>query len=53
MGRRLNTDHDRPFRVETCYTNDAVVPRFFGSDIGRDGWRSVPVPPPTRRRRTG
>jgi hypothetical protein len=45
MGRRLDTDHDRPFRVETCYTNDAIVPRFFGSDIGRDGWRSVPVPP--------
>jgi hypothetical protein len=45
MGRRLNTDHDKPFRFTTCFTNDAVVPHYFGSDIACDGWRSIPMPP--------
>jgi hypothetical protein len=44
MGRRLNTDHDRPFRTKTCYTNDSLVPRYFGGSLD-DGFHSIPMPP--------
>jgi hypothetical protein len=45
MGRRLNTDLDRPFRVEIRTTADLHIPRFAGADIDLDGWRCIPMPP--------
>jgi hypothetical protein len=45
MGRRLNTDLDRPFRVEIRTTADLHIPRFAGADIDLDGWRSIAMPP--------
>jgi hypothetical protein len=45
MGRRLNTDLDRPFRVEIRTTTDLHIPRFAGADIDLDGWRSIAMPP--------
>jgi hypothetical protein len=32
------------FRYKTCYTNDALVPRYFGASLD-DGFRSIPMPP--------
>jgi hypothetical protein len=37
---------DPPFRMESTCTNDYLVPHYFRSDMGRDGWRySIPMPP--------
>jgi hypothetical protein len=44
----MSAEHDKNpsgFRVETCVTNDYLVPRYFGSDMARDGFRSIPMPP--------
>jgi hypothetical protein len=53
LGRKLKRDtmtaeHDKNpsgFRIETRWMNDHPIPRYFGSDITRDGFRSAPVPP--------
>jgi hypothetical protein len=44
----MSAEHDKHpsgFRVETCFTNDFLIPRYSGGDITRDGWRSIPMPP--------
>jgi hypothetical protein len=42
---KLLQDDNPPFRMETCWTNDYLFPKYLGSDISRDGLRSLPLPP--------
>jgi hypothetical protein len=50
MGRRLNTDLERPFRVETRTTRDLHIPHWEGADMDLNGWRCIKMPPGDRRK---
>jgi hypothetical protein len=46
MGRRLNTDHDKPFRYTERYTLNARVPLPGDADSEiKPSWLIEPVPP--------